>query len=239
MPPLTVGELPLPRDAPPPSFLVEIEREFSQTADRCEVRLRVEGSRYVTGHAALEQAEEVRKVVAAVVAAGVPRDAVALTDVSVKGRTGVLTTATSAAYTLRVEVRDLAKLADLLTTVTGPKTCRLVGTEYRFDDDPGTFDGWLAEVMAAVRGRAAALAAAAGVTLGPVREVSHRVRPWASREGGYPMPDSVAGDDDLVGFGVRRRVAEDLPGPVVRERTVKIEAGLRFEIGPPVDPGPG
>ena len=238
--PHTLADLPLPHD-PPPSFTVELRREFSQTADRCEIWLEVRGSRFFTGHAALEQAEEVRKVVSAVTAQGVPRDAVRLADVRVDSKTGVFTTSSEAAYTLRVELADLSKLADLLTAVTAPKTCRALRTEFRFAEDEAVADAWVAEALRDCRRRAEALAAAAGVTLGPVREITHDV----ARERIRSNQPAGGWDDDLAGasgFTVTqsdlRRSAELLPGPVVRERRVEVVAGLRFEIGPPPgDPG--
>ena len=236
MPAYTVGEVPLTEPARPATFVVDVEREYVETADRCDLWLLVRGSTFFSGHAALTQAEEVAKVVAAVVGAGVPREAVRLADVAVDAKAGVLTRSTSASYTLRVELNDLALLADVLTAATGPKTCTLIRREFRFSEDAAATDRWLAEVLADARRRAAALAAAAGVTVGPVTEITHRV----TRTGADPRSREVAaagaGDDDLIGdYTVTRGLREYLPSPVVRERRVTVEAGLRAVIGPPAD----
>ncbi|QDT16951.1 SIMPL domain-containing protein [Alienimonas californiensis] len=234
--PSTVGDLLLPHE-PRPSFTVDLTREFKQIADRCDVWLSVRGSTLLTGHAALEQAEEVRKVVEAILKLGVPREAVHLADVSIDSKSGVFTRSTEAAYALRVEVTDLARLADLLTAVTAPKTCRLVRIDYRFSDDEAVADEWIAQTIGDCVRRAKAVAAAAGVTLGTLREVTHEViRP---RPSSYSSDSRLGGfDDDLIGTRLTE-TADSLPGPVVRERRVRVDAGLRYEIGPPDDPAAG
>ena len=235
--PATVGELPLSRAA---EFVADATRDVTQPADRCELLLRVKGSTFVTGHAAFEQAAEVAKVVAAVTAAGVPRDRVTLAEVTVESRDRVIATVTKADYLLRVEVRDLAALPDVMAAATGPKSCALVGTAYGFPDDAGAVDGHLAGAVAAARRRADVLAAAAGVAVGPLLGIEYEVT--ADR----PADPRVSPDDfdmPLAGgaLGTKaprrkaRRIGDDLPGPVDQERRLRIVARLRYAIGPPVD----
>ena len=219
---------------PPPSFSVGLTREFIVAASVCEVWLRVTGARYLTGHAVFEQAGEVAKVVAAATAAGVPRGDVHLAEVSIDSRSRIVTTTTEATYVLRIDLREFSLLADLLTAATGPKTCELARTVWRFEEDAARVDGWVAEVLRDVRRRAGAMAAAAGVTLGPVLEITHHHGEAGGHADGSQADSMMLGDFDEAPAR-RRRVADSLPGPVERERTVAVTAGMRFGIGGEID----
>ena len=237
-PPETVGDLPLfAPQKPTPTLTAEVSKRFVQRADRAEVWLTVSGSRFVTGHAALKQAEEVAAVVAAAESAGVPKSDVHLADASVNSKSGVITTVTAATYTLRIDLADLSKLADLLTAATAPKGCELTDVVYRFDEDPAVRDGWLGEVVAAARRRAGVLAGAAGVAVGDVQSVFHSIitlRPEEAPDMDLDQMEGGRGRRRLL-YGSRRDAPEPtpadlLPGAVERERAVVVTAGLRVEL---------
>ena len=79
------------------------------------------------------------------------------------------------------------------------------------------------------------MAAAAGVTLGPLKEVTHRVirgRLDAIGSSGRTRGKSKVGNADMLSDV---DLSESLPGGVVRERRTTVTADVRFEIGPPRD----
>src|SRR5262245_16129339 len=83
-------------------------------ADAADLHVIVRGSSLVTGSAALKKAAEARRLVEDLAAAGLADEDVALQGVSAEVSSGLLGRSSTAQYRLRVRVRDLDRLPDVL-----------------------------------------------------------------------------------------------------------------------------
>ena len=150
-------------DTLPDRIAVHATYEEDLAADRVAIELVVESSSFISGHAALKRAEEVREVVALLLEDGVADDDIVLRDVVAETQQGVFTDRSSASYTLRATCRDLDRVADVLAHATRPKHTKLQSLTWRYPNDPALEDRWLRQAAQRANAKAQVLADGLGV----------------------------------------------------------------------------
>jgi hypothetical protein len=128
-------------------------------------------SRLFSGQAALRKAEEIRALAIALEACGLPDDALALEGAALDVSTGLFTRSSSVTYRLRIEVRDLDQLGEVLDAVARAKQARL--THLAWEYPVGVPASLLRECAERALAKAEILAAALRLTLAGVQSVRH------------------------------------------------------------------
>src|SRR5689334_13903950 len=88
--------------------------------------------KFFSGNAALEKADELRRLAIALEASGLPSSALALEGASLDVSTGVFTRSSSVTYRLRVHVADLDRLGDVLDAVATCKKAQLTHLAWEY-----------------------------------------------------------------------------------------------------------
>jgi uncharacterized protein YggE len=187
--------------AEPTIIRVEQWGSVELVATGARLSVRVSGTGGWSTSAATARSAEVRALVAALVKAGLPEEAVALRGVQMKEEGGVFGRSTQATYSLLIRVDALDHFGDVLTAISEQKNTALDRTSWRFDEEAGRRE-LVASVIRAARARADVMAAALGTRVTRVRSVMDRVDASTARV-------SYEGDDlDLHEPGIRRRSAD-------------------------------
>lgn len=129
--------------------------------------------------AALDTAgESAEAIVSAIKDAGIPADDVQTANVSVypeySGSEGKAPTVTGyrANVQVRVKIRDLDKIGDVIGAASGAGATDIGGPNFTLDDRDGAEDAAIDDAIADARRRAETMAKAAGKTLGEIISVS-------------------------------------------------------------------
>jgi hypothetical protein len=193
---------------------IDVIREEYLSANGFDVFVTIRGASFFTGNTAFEKAEEVKSLVEAIVAAGVPRSDVSLVGVRVDVESGFLAKSSSAHYSLRVRSNDCDKLSSVLSAVSSAKNVKIDALEWRYPEDEAAQQTWLRLAVADARGRANAIAEGLGLTITGVERVTTPISPATSRSTSSPGSE----------WGGR-------PGaPSLRRRTTEVDLGL--EVAP-------
>jgi uncharacterized protein YggE len=175
--------------------------------------------RFFSGRAALERAEEIKRLVVSLMARGIPDDAVALEGASLDVSSGLFTKSSSVTYRLRVHVRDVDRVGDALDAVADCKKATLTNLTW---DYAGASAGTklLEECAARAMARAKALAGALGVAI----EGVHAVR---EQEIGEAAPMMPMGGAPMMAMRARGSIASEIGG---LELAPKKKVGVRVEL---------
>ncbi|HSO39821.1 MAG TPA: SIMPL domain-containing protein [Labilithrix sp.] len=143
-----------------------------------------------SGTAALEKAEELRRLAVALQAGGLPEDAIALEGASLDVSTGLFTRSSSVTYRVRVQVADLDRLGDVLDAIAGCKKARLTHLTWAYP--AGAPEVLVRECAVRAARKAEVLASALGVVLDGIHAVRDEVRAEA------PIAETMLGGGDTV-----------------------------------------
>ena len=186
-----------------------IEEDVAATG--ADLRITISGARYFAGEAALQQAQEVRRVIDALVAAGIAETDIGIASVRVDTTKGVVLRSSSATYQLAVRCRDTALVAGAIDATSGQKNLVLNQVIWRYDVAESWRHTWLARAVKQAKAAADAMADAAGKTVShPHRIVDETHGPSSDRNWRGSVPG--AGSDDGYGLAskMRRRVVDAL-----------------------------
>lgn len=146
--------------------------------------------RFFSGRAALEKAEELRRLAVALEAAGLPGDALALEGASLDVSSGVFVKSSSVTYRLRIHVKELDLLADVLDAIAACKKAKL--THLTWDYPESAPASLVRECAARAASKAETLAVALGITLRSIHAVRdehhHELPPVDMLAAGYGAP---------------------------------------------------
>jgi uncharacterized protein YggE len=123
--------------------------------------------RFFSGRAALEKAEELRRLCGALASADIPESRVALEGASLDVSSGLFTKSSSVTYRLRIHLVDLELLAPALDVIANAKKATLSHVEWDYTNAPAN-DAILAQAAKRASSKARTLAEALGVTLGRI-----------------------------------------------------------------------
>lgn len=214
--------------------VIEIEERWVDEvrASAAELSVQVHGERLFGGEAALEKAREVRALVEALVACGLDAEDVSLTGLRAHVSTGLFTKSSSAYYTLRVRVDDLARLTDVFDAVTRAEQATLLGIRWVHEPSDAVVGGWLGRCARRARAAADHLAEALGARIEGVAHCRSEVLGRDRLEPDQVYLHAVAGAAPLR---KRASLAESLDTTeLAPSRRMGVRATIGFRIGPRV-----
>jgi uncharacterized protein YggE len=175
-----------------PLSLLTISEEASSevTPIAVDIHVVLTADRFFSGRAALEKAEELRRLVIGLGAAGLPEDAVSLEGASLDVSSGIFAKSSSVTYRVKVHLLDMDRLGDVLDAVAA---CRKASLSHLVWVYPRSAPLTLVrECSARAAAKAEALASALGFELAgvhSVRDEEHAVAPPSHAPcGGFGAP---------------------------------------------------
>lgn len=152
------------------SLLKVAEEAWAEVAPSSAfVHVVLTADRFFSGRAAIEKAEELRRLAIALAAAGLPDDALGLEGASLDVSSGVFVKSSSVTYRLRIHVKELDRLADVLDAIASCKKAKL--THLTWDYPESAPASLVRECAARAAAKAETLAAALGIVLRGVHAV--------------------------------------------------------------------
>ena len=167
------------------------------TSERLEIEaasarlhLRIEGETFVYGNAALQRSREVAELVARLKSFGVHDEDVSVASVQARVNQGMLGKSSRAVFSLKVTVRDLSVLPDLLGAVVSVKNAELERLEWVFEAEERLIE-LSGKAMANAQRKAQVMAAAIGFEIAGLRSASD------SSEMPTPQPLAFASEPNV------------------------------------------
>ncbi|WP_404364830.1 SIMPL domain-containing protein [Corallococcus coralloides] len=215
-------------------IVVELSSEHELEADHVDAVVEVKASSFFTGNAAFANAREVASLVRAMEDLGVPATAFTLQSVQAETQEGLLSRSSSAVYSVRIRLVDMARVGDVLAALSGLKQATLRELRWGYTHEPEARQDWLEALARESVKKARRVAAGLGVTLAGLHRFCERTwesQAFGARGGGYGggsedvMPMAPAG-----GYSVKRTAA---PGfPVSHRKKVHVMATAEFQTHP-------
>lgn len=229
-----------PAIEPTPSLLHVSEHAHGELRPRAAtLHVKLTAVRFFSGGAALAKSEELRKLVDALVACGVPETSVSLAGASLDVSTGLFSRSSSVTYRVRVHVTELDLLAAVLEAISSAKQATLERIAWEHGHEgPDGIDELLAECATRAAAKARRLAAALGATLAGIHEVHEE-------QLGDPQAPPALGEHDVRMARVvacskaRARIDHELAGLELappRPITVLVRVAYRLSSGSPPAP---
>lgn len=183
------------------------------------------GDRFFSGRAALEKAEELRRLVAALATRGIDEGSIALEGVSVDVSSGVFTKSSSVTYRVRISLENLDLLPGVLDAVAEAKKATLTHVEWNYDDNAAEEHALLRKAGERARAKARVLAESVGTSLGALHSVREEriseARPERAAMLGAPGPMRARAGS----------VAEELSGlELAPKKKVTIRVSIAFAL---------
>ena len=180
-----------PPPVPPLSLLQVSEQGSSEIAPTSAfVHVVLAADRFFSGEAAMEKAEELRRLALALESAGLSKSALALEGASLDVSTGLFSKSSSVTYRLRLHVTCLDRLGDVFDAVAASKKAQLTHLTWVYPD--GAPAALVRDCAARAKAKAETIAGALGIELDgvqAVRDEAHEDTPVAPAAcyGGIPM----------------------------------------------------
>lgn len=200
---------------------VTIDDEIRIEAVRARVHATFAGTNRFLGGAAAKQAAEVRQLVSALAGAGLGEDAVEVDGVRIETGSGALKLGQSALVQV-VVTAPVDRTAEALGVLASQNGVTVERVEWVYDGFEASVPA-TADAMVRARRKADAIAAAAGLVVTGVKQVSDSWR-MPVREVAFPAP---------MAFAARAKAADtlDFGVEVSSTTTLGIHLNVDFEIG--------
>lgn len=217
-------------------IVVELSAEHELEADHVDAVVEVKASSFFTGNAAFTNAREVASLVRAMEDLGVPASAFTLQSVQAETTEGLLTRSSSALYSVRIRLVDMARVGDVLAALSGQKQATLRELRWGYTHEPEARQDWLESLARESVKKARRVAAGLGVTLAGLHRFSERTwesQAFGARGGGYGggsedvMPMAPSGSYKLKGTATA-----SLGFPVSHRKKVHVMATAEFRTHP-------
>ena len=151
-------------DTKPDTIKVSASHREEIFASHANLYVTVKGSSIVGGNEAMKKAKEVSQLVEALTRFGLSPDAVQLLGVHIETSSGALLKSSSATYRLRVHLRNLDSLTEILDIIASQKNATLERIEWKYPEEEAQEHG-LETAIAKGKAKAEKVAAAMGVKL--------------------------------------------------------------------------
>lgn len=164
----------MPHEAAPdgPPRLVVAEEAWEDVRPTAAIlRVALTADRFFSDRAVLEKAEELRRLVANLGARGIPAEAVSLEGATLDVSSGLFARSSSVTYRVRILVKDVERVADVIDAIAESKRATLSGVEWDYRSASRAPSPMLGECAARALAKAQALAAALSVRVVRVRTV--------------------------------------------------------------------
>jgi hypothetical protein len=200
---------------------VTIDDDIRIDAVRARIHAVFAGTNRLLGGAAGKQAAEVRQLVSALAAVGLGEDAVEVEGVRIETGSGALKLGQSALVQVVVTSPN-ERIADVLGLLSSQNGVTVERIEWVYDGFEASLPA-TADAMVKARRKADAIAAAAGLVVTGVKQVSDSWR-MPLREVAFPAP---------MAFGARASAADsmDFGVEVSSSTTLGVHLTVEFEIG--------
>ncbi len=148
--------------------------KISETAERninavaAKLHLEISGENFIYGNAALEKSGEVKSLVVDLKQAGIGGENVSVKDVMLETETGFFNKSSKGNYKIVVRVEDLALMPNALGAIATQKNCRLVRTEWIFDEDEARLE-LAREALVKAKRKADAMTEAVGYEISGIK----------------------------------------------------------------------
>lgn len=217
-------------DNTPVIEVLEMHRE-EVAATGADVSVLLADAKFFSGNAALQQAGEVRKLVEALVAAGVAESDVGIESVRVTAGKGMLLRTSSASYVLAVRCREPNKVSAVIDALAAVKNSSLSNVTWRYDVSDSVRQGWLATCVQRARGSADAMAKALGTQVKGVHRIVDET--YGSPSSRLPGHDDYSYRAGSAAPGMKRmRVEDTLEGIELAPKEEKVvRVRVWFAIG--------
>ena len=199
--------------------------EIAPTAADLHVVLTAD--RFFSGRAAIEKAEELRRLRALLGEREIDAAAMSLEGASLDVSSGLFTRSSSVTYRVRIHLTDLDLVAAALDAVAHAKSAQLSHVSWDYSGPSDAQAALLADCATRAAAKAKALAAALGVDLAAVRSV-REVR--SGEDGGpphYPMAMGEIGAARKRGGSIRDELAGLELAP---KKKVSVAVAITYEI---------
>jgi uncharacterized protein YggE len=175
-------------------IVVELSAEHELEADHVDAVVDVSASAFFTGQAAFTNAREVAALVQRMEELGVPSSAFSLQAVQAETTEGLLTRSSSAVYTVRIRLEDMARVGEVLAAFTGLKQATLRELRWGYAKEPEARQEWLEALARESVKKARRVAAGLGVRLMGLHRFAERSVefPGFGGRGGYGGGDEAA-----------------------------------------------
>ncbi len=192
----------------PPSLLHVVETAYDEVApQKALLHVVLTADRFFSGRAALAKAEELRRLVGLLASRGISEDAVSLEGASLDVSSGLFTKSSSVTYRVRIEVKEVDRVADALDAVAECKKATLTNVTWDYANAKAS-----AELLAACAGRALAKAKALAAAVDVRIEGVHSAREEELSEGTPFAPGAAAGYGAPMPMRTRGSIASELGG---------------------------
>lgn len=149
---------------------INVDDSVRVAAHQARLHASVKGTAAVFGNAAAKRAAEVRDLVAALAAVGLTDEAIEVTGVKLDSRSGALGRSQSVEYLLAVTATP-DELPSVLGVLAERPNLKVTELEWIYDSFEASIEATSA-AMAKARRKAAAIAAAAGVEIAGIAQIS-------------------------------------------------------------------
>jgi hypothetical protein len=133
------------------------------------IHLTLTADKLFSGHAALEKAVELRRLVMALAERDIPDNAVALQGATLDVSTGLFTRSSSVTYRVRIHLANVDLLAEALDAIAETKQARLSHIEWDYSGN--SMEDLLAECATRAIAKAKGIATSLGITLAGIHSV--------------------------------------------------------------------
>jgi uncharacterized protein YggE len=207
--------------------LLKVSVSYSEElqADQADLLVTIKGSSLIHGAAALLKAREVRQLVEALTALGLPEQQIQLRGVCAEVSSGPLLKNSSATYQLRIQCRALDLLPDLIGAVASQKQATLESIIWRYPEGADAQDSWSERCALRANQKARRIAAALGVRLLGVYRVDESL----------DIPPVYVEDMDVLRKAApqsrsRAMTSADLGLAVSHSKTVEVHMTVEYHV---------
>lgn len=200
---------------------IEITEANDVHASSADVFITIAGSSFHSGDQVLRKTKEVGQLVQKLADIGIGADDIRVEAVEGQVDRGVLSSSSSARYTLRVRCVDLDAISEILGAVTSLKAAKFQRIAWRYGDLEKLENDLLEAALRKSRERANLAARALGTRIVGIRECSIKSQ----------MPESQEANAMRYGIGGGRSVSrEDLGMEVVHSASLEVRVLVRYLV---------
>jgi uncharacterized protein YggE len=220
-----------------PSLLHVTEQATGELPPRAaRIHVTLTATKLFSGRAALTKSEELRRLAEALVAQGVPDDALSLEGAAIDVSTGLFSKSSSVTYRVRIQISDLDTIAGVLDAIATAKQANLTHIDWNHGSGSDELVAQCAERAAA---KARRIAAALGATLGDVHEVREEqiVEPAAQAPAMFGM-DAMASHMTAM-KRARASISDELAGlDLAPTKPIAVRVAVTYRLSSGSRPAP-
>jgi uncharacterized protein YggE len=159
----------------PDLLYINVDEEFQSDAKACDLYLQVRGSSFWSANEALKKAKEVSGLVNELSGIGVANSEIEILEVTARKEKGLVSSSSSADYSLKVKCTDFSKFPPILGVVTRQKNISLQYMDWDYGNDEDAQTRAIERALAKAKRKAKIVADALGVSIQGVHTFTDEV----------------------------------------------------------------